>query len=81
MADSEKRNKNKERAGETTDKINKTVPVTDVFRWCRRVTGNSRNVAAATKGLQENAEGTEWGHFLGLSYSDPLLSLCLRSAP
>lgn len=50
MPDSKKRNKNKEKEGETTDKINKTVPVTDVFRWCRRVTDNSRNVAAATKG-------------------------------
>lgn len=61
----------------TTDKINKTAPVTDVYRWCRRVTDNSRNVAVATKGRLENTEGACWAHFLGRSHLDPLLSLCL----
>lgn len=45
----ERKQKQREKGG-TTDKINKTAPVTDVYRWCRRVTDNSRNVAVATKG-------------------------------
>lgn len=41
-----KSNKNKEKGGGTTDKINKTGPVTDVYRWCRRV----KKCGCATKG-------------------------------
>lgn len=51
--------------------------MTDVYRWCRRVTDNSRNVAVATKGRLENTEGACWAHFLGRPHLDPLLSLCL----
>lgn len=55
--------------------------MTDVYRWCRRVTDNPRNVAVATKGQLENTEGACWAHILGLPHLDPLLSLCLRLGP
>lgn len=74
----EKRQKQREGEG-TTDKINKTAPVTDVYGLCRRATDNSRNVAPTTKGGLENSEGACWAHFLCHSHVDPLLSLCLHS--